>query len=219
MAKKVLIAGGMALLVAVVGGALVCAQQAGDEGWIVLFNGKDKTGWKMRDPKAKDNWTVVDGVLDNTAAGSDIVSETTMTDFELHIEFNVDKGHNSGVYLQGRYEIQIDDAFGANPGNGRCGAIYSKIAPSENASKPAGEWQTFDVVFHQAKLDAEGKKVQNARVTLLHNDKKVIDDAEINGVTGGALDNKEGTPGPLMLQGDHGPIKYRNIKYKPLAAG
>lgn len=209
------------LVTAVLGGVMVaCAQEKDEEGWVSLFNGKDKTGWKLRNPNGPDGWSVKDGVLINTPRSTDIVNETKMMDHELHVEFKIPRGSNSGVYLQGRYEIQIDDAAGReNLSSRMCGGIYGRVAPSKNVAKPAGEWQTFDVKFIAARLDEDGSKVKNARVTLVFNGEKVIDDQEIPGVTGGALDNKEGTPGPLYLQGNHGAVQYRNIKYRPINAG
>jgi hypothetical protein len=184
-----------------------------------LFNGKDLKGWKLRNEKGRQSWSLVDGVLHNESghgeSGTDICTVEKFGDCFLHIEFNVPKGGNSGVYLQGRYEVQVGDSYKSGLGTGMCGAIYGKIVPSENASKPAGEWQTYDILFHQARLEGD-KVVQKVRITVVHNGKKIIDNKEIDGVTGGALDNKEGTPGPLMLQGDHSSISYRNILIRPL---
>ncbi len=197
--------------------ALCSAQEADEEGWIALFNGNDMTGWKLRDEGGANAWQVEDGVLFQDQGSTDIYTEQTMGDHELHVEFLVPPGSNSGVYIQGRYEIQIcDSAAGGDLNAGMCGAIYSKLVPSENAAKPANEWQTFDVTFRQSRLDEDGNVVEHARITLVHNGITVIDDKEIDGITGGSMDNQEGTPGPLMLQGNHGPIKYRNIKYRPL---
>ena len=149
------------------------------------------------------------------------------TDFALHIEFQATS--NSGVYLQGRYEIQVDNSYGRKPkliekdgkkiemlDTHQCDAIYGLIAPSKNMAKKPMEWQSFDVVFHGAR-GTQGKVTQKARVTLIWNGEKVIDDAPIAGPTGAALDNKVTEPGPLLLQGDHGKVAYRNIKIRPLA--
>ncbi len=182
-----------------------------------LFNGKDLSGWRLRHADGKNAWQVVNGVLANTERGTDLVSEEKFTDFELHLEVNVPQGGNSGVYLQGRYELQIADSAGATElTNSMMGAIYSKVAPRVNAAKPAGEWQTVDVHFMQAVRDKTGKIVLKPMVTVILNDEIVIDSAEIDGVTGGALDAEEGTPGPLMLQGDHTAVQYRNILIRPL---
>jgi Domain of Unknown Function (DUF1080) len=195
----------------------------------------DKEGKELKGVKAVnelvDNpsgWTVEDGVLVSSKphGGNDLVSEQTFTDFELHVEFLGTA--NSGVYLQGRYEIQIDNSFGAKPkivekdgqkieefDTHQCGAIYGRIAPKKNMAKPPKEWQTYDVTFRGARKD--GDKMTKARVTLIWNGEKVIDDAEIDGPTGGALDGKVAEPGPVLLQGDHGKVSFRNIKIRPLA--
>jgi len=160
--------------------------------------------------------------------GNDLLTEQKFTDFDLHIEFQATS--NSGVYLQGRYEIQVNNDYGAKPkiiekdgkkvavfDTHQCGAIYGLIAPSKNMAKPPTEWQTFDVTFRGAR-GSKGKVTEKARVTLVWNGEKVIDDAEISGVTGAALDTNVTEPGPLLLQGDHGKVAFRNIKIRPLAA-
>jgi hypothetical protein len=173
-------------------------------------------------------WTVDNGELicAKPHGGNDLLTEQKFTDFELHVEFQATG--NSGVYLQGRYEIQINNDFGVKPklvekdgkkvevfDTHQCGAIYGRIAPSKNMAKPAKEWQTFDVVFHGARGE-QGKVARKARVTLVWNGEKVIDDAEIDGPTGGALDGKVTEPGPILLQGDHGRAAFRNIKIRSL---
>jgi hypothetical protein len=175
-------------------------------------------------------WIVQDGQLicNRPHHGNDLLTEQKFTDFALHIEFQATG--NSGVYLQGRYEIQVDNSFGAKPRTvvkdgqtvetldpHQCGAIYGRIAPSKNMARPPKEWQTFDVVFHGAR-GAKGKVKSKARVTLVWNGEKVIDDAPIDGPTGGALDGRVTEPGPLLLQGDHGRVAFRNIRIRPLAA-
>jgi hypothetical protein len=195
----------------------------------------NKAGEEIKDAKAVQDtgpnpmgWTVENGELicDKPHGGNDILTEQKFTDFELRIEFQATS--NSGVYLQGRYEIQVDNSYGAKPkivekdgkkietlDTHQCGAIYGLIAPSKNMAKMPKEWQSFDVIFRGARGEA-GKVTQKARVTLIWNDEKVIDDAEIAGPTGGALDSKVTEPGPLLLQGDHGKVAYRNIKIRPL---
>jgi len=187
------------------------------KGWIPLFNGKDLTGWHVRDKNRKNNWTVENGELVNKATGTDLISDVKLMDHELHIEFNVPPGGNSGVYLQGRYEVQVQDTAGQkNLTPHMCGAIYGKITPKLNAAKPAGQWQTYDIKFYSARLGPDGKVARKARITVIHNGKLIIDNAQIDGVTGSAVDNKEGTPAGLMLQGDHTAVRYRNIKYRPI---
>ncbi len=198
--------------------SLSFAGEAG--GWIRLFNGENLDGWKLRNPNGRQSWSVVAGVLHNEstgdARGTDICTVKEFGDCQLHIDFRVPKNGNSGVYLQGRYEVQVADSYERGMSKGMCGAIYGKAVPSENASKPAGHWQSFDILFRQARRNPEGEIVKKARITIVHNGKNIIDDAEIDGVTGGAIDREEGTPGPLMLQGDHSSVDYANILIRPL---
>lgn len=166
---------------------------------ISLFNGSDLTGWKVRDARRADTWRAVDAVMENTPRGTDIITEQKFTDFKLHVEFKMVEKGNSGVYLRGRYEVQIEDNFGQEPESHRIGGVYGFITPSSNPAKKAGEWQSFDITLI------------GRSVTVLLNDKTIIDNAEIPGITGGALDSNEGEPGAIMLQGDHEKIYYRNI--------
>jgi hypothetical protein len=134
---------------------------------------------------------------------SDIRTEKDFSDFKLHIEFNCPSKSNSGVYLRGRYEVQVMDSYGQPPESHRLGGLYGFIDPTENAGKPGGEWQTFDITL------------LGRYVTVVLNGKTIIDDKEIPGITGGALNSREGEPGPLLLQGDHGKVSYRNIVLTP----
>lgn len=168
---------------------------------IVLFNGKDLTGWKATG--ATNQWVVEDGALKSPKTGSNIRSEQTFKDFKLHIEFRYPKGSNSGVYLRGRYEVQVSDNTGKPPTRSDFGAIYGFIIPAEMAAKGAGEWQTFDITLI------------GRMVTVVANGKPIITNQEILGITGGALDSNEELPGPIMMQGDHGPVEYRNIRITP----
>lgn len=168
---------------------------------IPLFNGRDLTGWH---PLGKQNqWLVKDGILFSPKSGSNLATDATFTDFKLHIEFRYPAGSNSGVYLRGRHEVQIEDSKGTDPWVGGLGAVYGFIAPSEQVAKAPGEWQSYDITLVGRML------------TLVVNGKTVICNREIPGITGGALDSKEGEPGPFYLQGDHGPIEYRNIVVTP----
>jgi hypothetical protein len=173
---------------------------------VTLFDGKTLNGWKLRDPKKKNGWAVVNGELAvvESKDNADLVSEQTFQDMKLHIEFNVDKKSNSGVYLRGRYEIQIldnPDAKMALDSHG-CGGVYSRIAPKLDATKPAGEWQTYEITF------------VGRQVTVVLNGKTIIQEV-VDGITGGAINPYEGEPGPLMLQGDHGKVRFRNIVVTP----
>jgi len=172
---------------------------------VTLFDGKTLNGWKPRDPRAKRGWSVVNGELAvvDPQGNSDLVSEKKFQDMRLHLEFNVEPRSNSGVYLRGRYEIQIlDDPSTARDTHG-CGALYSRIAPSVDATKPAGEWQTLDITL------------LGRRLSVVLNGQTVIENAQVDGITGGALDTAESEPGPLMLQGDHGKVRFRNIVVTP----
>jgi hypothetical protein len=168
---------------------------------IQLFNGKDLTGWEAL---GKTNqWVVENGVLKSPKSGANIRTEKTFNDFKLHIEFRYPKGSNSGVYLRGRYEIQIEDNKGMEPMSLYLGGIYGFIDPWLNMAKEPGEWQSYDV------------ELVGRMVTVKANGTTIIYKQEIPGVTGGALDSKEGAPGPIMMQGDHGPIEFRNIVLTP----
>jgi hypothetical protein len=200
---------------------------------IVGKDGKEIAGAKAVAEKMDNTngWIGDKGILvcEKPHHGNDLLTEQKFTDFELHVEFVATS--NSGVYLQGRYEIQVNNDVNAKPkivekdgkkiemwDSHQCGALYGRIAPSKNMSKPPSEWQTFDITFH-APRGEKGKVAQKGRVTLIWNGEKVIDNAEIDGVTGGALDNNVTDPGPILLQGDHGKVSFRNIKIRPLPAG
>jgi hypothetical protein len=170
---------------------------------VTLFNGRDMSGWHVRDAAKAGTWRVADGVMENTPHGTDIVTDQKFTDFKLHAEFKMVEKSNSGVYLRGRYEVQIEDNFGQEPESHRIGGVYGFITPSSNPAKRAGEWQTYEITLI------------GRRVTVVFNGMTVIDNAEIPGITGGALDSNEGEPGPIMLQGDHEKIYYRNIVITP----
>ena len=190
------------------------------EGAVVVFGGMDLKGWVKTDGKTPADWPVEGGVF--TVAKGNIMTSQRFGNFQLHLEFNVPymptkRGQgrgNSGVYLTGNHELQILDSYKLILHNDDCGAIYKQITPSVNACKPPLQWQSYDVTFHKAVVD-EGKVKKKARVTVVHNGKKTIDDAEISPTPGG-IGVAEGQDGPLMLQ-DHGnPVEFRNIWIKPL---
>jgi hypothetical protein len=168
---------------------------------ITLFNGKDLTGWKALGPK--NQWVAENGVLKSPASGANLCTEQKFNDFKLHVEFRLPPHSNSGVYLRGRYEVQVEDSYEKPAYNIYLGGIYGFIDPLFQAAKPSGEWQTFDITL-------VGRKVS---VTL--NGQKIIVDQNIPGITGGAMDSDEAAPGPIMMQGDHGPVEYRNIVLTP----
>ena len=180
------------------------------EGWVQLFNGKDLTGWKFRGKN--ESWEVQDGVLANLREkdgqkrrGVDAYTEATFLDSELHIEFKVPRRGNSGVYLRGRKEVQVLDSYGREKlGQGDCGGLYGKAAPTLNACKPAGEWNAFDIT------------IVGHKITVKLNGQLIQDGIEVPGNTGGSMGGTPGTPGPVMLQGNHTTVWYRNIWAKPL---
>ncbi len=163
---------------------------------VKIFNGKDVTGWHAT---GNNQWIVENGVLKSPHSGSNLVSDNSYTDFKLHIEFRYPEESNSGVYLRGRYEVQIEDRDTMYSELDHIGAIYGFIAPSEKVAKAANEWQSFDITL------------VGRMVTVALNGVTIICNREIPGITGGALDSDEGKPGPLQFQGDHGPIEFRNI--------
>jgi len=165
-----------------------------------LFNGSNLAGWHV---VGANHWRAMDGVLQNTESGGNLVTDGKFTDFKLHLEFRYPKGGNSGVYLRGRHEVQIEDRDATEPALDGLGAIYGFIAPSELAGKKPGEWQTYDITL------------AGRMVTVVLNGKTVISNREIPGITGGALDSDEGAPGPLFLQGDRGPVEFRKIILTP----
>lgn len=170
---------------------------------IALFNGKDLAGWKPQFPNVKNGWVVRDGMLYNETPGNNLVTEKTFDDFKLSAEFRYPKGSNSGIYLRGRYEAQIEDNHGDEPESHKIGGIYGFLTPNVNAAKPPGEWQTLEVTL------------VGRLVTIELNGKKVIVEQPIPGITGGALDSREGEPGPLLIQGDHGPVEFRKLVLTP----
>ena len=169
---------------------------------INLFNGKDLAGWKA--VGADNQWIVKNGVLTSPHSGANLISEQKFTDFKLHVEFRYHKGSNSGVYLRGRYETQIEDSpKDAHPSSVLFSGIYGFLTPSEINAKGPDQWQSYDVTLI------------GRMVTVVVNGKTVISNQEIPGITGGALDSDEGAPGPLYIQGDHGPIEFRKIVITP----
>lgn len=168
---------------------------------IRLLNGTDLAGWHHAE--GDNQWKMVNGVLTNVKAGGNLVTDQTFNDFKLHAEFRYPKGGNSGIYLRGRYEVQIEDSAGREPESIHLGGIYGFLAPNEDAAKKAGEWQSFDVTL------------VGRLVTVVLNGKTIICNQEIPGITGGALNSNESAPGPLFLQGDHGPVEFRNIILTP----
>ena len=167
---------------------------------IELFDGKSLTGWKPQHAKIENGWIARDGILVNATPGNNLMTERRFDDFQLHAEFRYPKGSNSGIYLRGRYEVQIEDDFGLEPDSHYIGGIYGFLTPCVNPAKKAGEWQEMDITL------------VGRAVTIVFNGERIIDRQTIPGITGGALDSDEGAPGPILLQGDHGPVDFRNLR-------
>jgi hypothetical protein len=213
-----------------------------------LFNGQDLSGWK----EPLGTWSVVGGVKLDPAnpkafvvesgrgvalsspvgKSTNIISKAEHGDAQIHIEFNVPKGSNSGIYIQGRYEVQVFDSFGKPEiGVHDCGALYERWdpargkgnegyeghAPKENASKAPGEWQTFDITFRAPRFDAAGKKIADALfVKVVHNGRVIHENVALKAPTRGSKFEHEAPVGPIVIQGDHGPVAYRNLKITPI---
>jgi hypothetical protein len=167
---------------------------------IHLFDGKDMSQWHAT---GENQWKVEAGLLRSPHSGSNLVTNQKFEDFKLHIELRYPAESNSGVYLRGRYEVQVIDSKGMEPLDIYFGAIYGFLPPSEMVAKSPGEWQSFDITL------------VGRMVTIVANGKMIICNREIPGITGGAIDSDEGASGPILLQGDHGPIDYRNIIITP----
>jgi 3-keto-disaccharide hydrolase len=221
-----------------------------EEGWQPLLNGTDLSGWRACDPGAKNEWFTTrfvryerilapiqlsgragpSGVILNGPAGktANLCTERSFGDIELYLEFMLAKGSNSGVYLQGLYEMQIFDSWASaeEMSTSDAGAIYHQwienrgaggSAPRVNAARRPGEWQSYQAWFRAPRFDAAGKKIEPARfLRVLLNGQTVQTEVVVEGPTRASLTFPEGTEHPLMLQGDHGPVAFRNIHVRPL---
>jgi hypothetical protein len=226
---------GMFLSMLVVGG-VACSAARGDEsevklddatrgakppaGAIVLLGEGATERWIRSARRTPADWKLADGIL--TVGHGNIMTEKSFGNFELHVEFNVpympdqhgQARGNSGIFLTGNYELQVLDSYGLKCKDNDCGAIYKQVTPAVNACKPPLQWQTYDITFHKAVVQ-DGKVLKKARITVLQNGVRIIDDAEISPTPGG-VGIPEGHDGPILLQ-DHGnPVQYRNIWIKPI---
>ena len=156
--------------------------------------------WNLAD---NNQFVMEDGVLVNEETGGHLITKDEFSDFKISLEFNIPEGSNSGLYLRGRYEVQIMDSYGQEPSSVNTGGVYGFLKPIVNAAKPAGEWQTMEVTL------------TGRLVTVVLNGIEVICNRPIPGTTGGALDGNEAEPGPILLQGDHGTVSFRNIEIIP----
>lgn len=188
--------------------------------WVIDVTLDEKNPSRFAELTGTTNTSLVPAALVNALApaqhGSDIFTEEKYGDVHLELEFMVPKGSNSGIYLMGEYEVQVLDSYGKPDGKltqGDLGALYSAAAPKKNASKKPGEWQKFVIDFQAPKFDAAGKKTANAKfVKVVLNGVMLHENVEMKQQTPGGLTGKEHPTGPLMFQGDHGPVAFRNIK-------
>jgi hypothetical protein len=172
---------------------------------VTIFDGKSLDSFGVQNPKQPMNWSIEDGVMTNGEHANNLISKEKFKDFKLNAEYKVGPGTNSGIYLRGRYELQVLDDFGKPPFDRGHMAIYGWKAPPVNSSKPAGEWQTMEAI------------VVGNHVTVTHNGQRIHDNAVLEAVTGGALDNDELAPGPIMIQGDHSKVWFRKIVVTPIS--
>lgn len=181
-------------------------KESGTPEWgdpIILFNGQDLTGWRMSRPGPPE-WIVEGGNLESPGNGPELISDAKFMDFKLHVEFNCGTNSNSGVYLRGRYEVQIETDSAAAPDSRHTGGIYGFLAPQPELERAPNVWQTFDITLI------------GRRVTVVQNGQTVIADREIEGITGGALDSHEALPGPIYLQGsEKGHVLFHSIVITP----
>ncbi len=198
------------LLAMFAAGSLAFAAADDEKGFQPLFNGKDLTGWKLRNPNGHNSWSVLPGgVLKNTVEkgvhGTDLVTDKKFWNFTVRYEFMTPEGSNSGFYLRGRHEIQILGDYKEGKPSPTCnGSIYNFKAPDQFVTKPAGEWQTVEATMI------------GDRITVIMNGVKIHDNVKCDRATGSEIDNKVNEPGPIFLQGDHGTVSFRNIRIKEL---
>lgn len=209
---------------------------AADGKTVEPFNGKDLSGWKTKEPASRSQWKIgtaklvenhpeaialgQDGseLVNVKREGVDLYTEVTFGDVRIEVEVMVPKGSNSGIYVHGEYEVQVFDSYGKKElGGGDMGAIYGASPPRVNACKAPGEWQQYVIEFRAPKFDDNGQKTANARFIKVElNGKTLHENVEMQNVTPTGVTGKEAAKGPVMFQGDHGPVAYRNLKVTPL---
>lgn len=215
-----------------------CSLAAQPAGPIELFNGKDLTGWQLKGDPKRSKWAIGKAALDpsdptklqvspggsdlvNLATSLDLFTQQRFGDARVELDVMVPRGSNSGIYIMGEYEIQILDSYGrTRMGMGDMGAIYGAAPPRVNACKAPGQWQHFVIEYQAPRFDAQGKKTANARILRVALNGQVLhENVELKGATPGGVTGHEVAQGPLMFQGNHGPVAFRNIRITPLATG
>jgi hypothetical protein len=174
---------------------------------VALFDGKTLEMWDVQHKDRPSGWTIVDGAMTNEAKANNLVTRHRFQDFKIQCEYKLEQNSNSGIYLRGRYELQVLDDHGKEAHDHGHMSLYSRVKPQVNASLPAGQWQSMEAV------------ISGNRLTVTLNGKKVHDNIVIDGITGGALDSREGEPGPIMIQGDHGKVWFRKVVVTPILTG
>lgn len=217
-------------------GLLFVGQVFAESGWVTIPIQPGLAGWKLKGKPQDSKWQVGTAAVDPSdprslickpggnelvnagAHGVDIYTEQTFGDAIIELEVMVPQGSNSGIYVMGEYEIQVLDSYGKEKlGMGDMGAVYSMAVPKINACKKPGEWQKYVIEYHAPKFDANGNKIANGRlVKVVLNDQVIHEDLELKSQTPGGVIGKEAPRGPLMFQGNHGPVAFRNIRIKPL---
>jgi 3-keto-disaccharide hydrolase len=171
---------------------------------VTLFNGRDLSGWTMTKSTSASVWHVENGTLISPGEGPELINNSKFEDFKLHIEFNCGPDSNSGIYLRGRYEVQIETESASEPPSHHTGGVYGFLEPTPELPRKPGEWQTFDITLI------------GRMITVVQNGQTIIDNREIPGITGGALDSHEALPGPIYLQGsEKGHVAFRNMVLTP----
>ena len=208
--------------------------QADDDKPIEPINGIDLSGWKTKGEASKSHWTlgkaslkptdpaqieVAPGgkeLINSAGGGVDLYTEQKFGDVHIELEVMVPKGSNSGIYLMGEYEIQVFDSFGKEqPTQQDMGAIYSASPPKVNAAKQPGEWQKYEIDFVAPKFEGDQRTSPAKFVKVVLNGQTIQENVEMKGPTPGGLTGQEAAAAPLMFQGDHGAVAYRNIKITP----
>lgn len=174
---------------------------------VALFDGKSMDAWDVQDKSKPSGWSVVDGTMTNTPHANNLISKQKFQDYKIHAEYKLEQNSNSGIYIRGRYELQVLDDYGKPQDEHSHMAVYAWHKPLVNASKPIGEWQAMEAT------------IVGNKVTVMLNGQKVQDNATLEAVTGGALDANETEPGPVMIQGDHEKVTYRNVTVTPILDG